>query len=79
MTPWSAVFAPENLPAPLVAKINADVKTALEKPEVQRRLTELGFTTMAMSPDELRKWMHKDFDRWAEIGKGANIKLDPVK
>jgi tripartite-type tricarboxylate transporter receptor subunit TctC len=79
VTPWSAVFAPENLPAPLIARISADVKTALEKPEVQRRLTELGFNTMAMSPDELRKWMHKDFDRWAEIGKGANIKLDPVK
>jgi tripartite-type tricarboxylate transporter receptor subunit TctC len=79
VTPWAAVFAPENLPAALVAKINADVKTALEKPEVQRRLTELGFNTQAMSPDELRKWMHQDFDRWAEIGKRANIKLDPVK
>jgi tripartite-type tricarboxylate transporter receptor subunit TctC len=79
VTPWSAVFAPENLPASLVAKINADVKNALEKPEVQRRLTELGFNTMAMSPDELRKWVHKDFDRWAETGKRANTKLDPVQ
>lgn len=79
VTPWAAVFAPETLPAPLVAKINADVKTALEKPDVQRRLTELNFNTLAMSPDELRKWMHQDFDRWAQIGKSANIKLDPVK
>jgi tripartite-type tricarboxylate transporter receptor subunit TctC len=79
VTPWAAVFAPENLPAPLVAKINADVKTVLEKPDVQRRLTELGFNTQAMSPDELRKWMNQDFDRWAQIGKSANIKLDPVK
>lgn len=79
VTPWAAVFAPEALPAALVAKINADVKTVLEKPDVQRRLTELGFNTQAMSPEELRKWMNQDFDRWAQIGKSANIKLDPVK
>jgi tripartite-type tricarboxylate transporter receptor subunit TctC len=79
VTPWAAVFAPAELPAAIVAKINADVRTAMEKPETQRRLAELSFNTMALSPDELRKWIHQDFDRWAQIGKRADIKLDPVK
>lgn len=79
VTPWAAVFAPADLPAPIVAKINADVKTALEKAETQRRLMELGFNTMAMTPDELRNWMHRDFNRWGEIGKRANITLDPPR
>ena len=79
VTPWGAVFGPSDIPAPIVQRINTDVRTVLERPEGQRRLGELGYRTEAMSPGELAAWIGKDFRRWETIIKRAGLKLEPAK
>ena len=39
---WAAVLAPKGTPAPIVGKINADMRQVLEAPEVVKRLHALG-------------------------------------
>lgn len=77
--PWGAFFAPVDVAAPIVLKINTDVSSVLERPEFQKRVTELSYRTEAMSPDALMKFIAGDFDRWQAIIKRAGITLDQVK
>ena len=77
--PWGALFAPVDVAAPIVLKINTDVSAVLESPEFQKRVTELSYRTEAMSPDALMKFIAGDFDRWQAIIKRAGITLDQVK
>ena len=79
MQPWGALFAPVDVAAPIVLKINTDVSAVLERPEFQKRVTELSYRTEAMSPDALMKFIAGDFDRWQAIIKRAGITLDQVK
>src|SRR5258706_5705788 len=47
---WFGVWGPAGLPADLVARINADVRKALQDPQVKERLGNGGHTAMDMSP-----------------------------
>lgn len=79
VTPWGAIFAPADLPAPIVQKVNSDVAAVLERPEFQKRVDDLGYRTEAMSPDALMKFIAGDYDRWAAIIKRAGITLEQAK
>lgn len=77
--PWGAFFAPSDVPASIVQKINTDVAAVLERPDFQRRVTELSYRTEAMSPEALMKFISEDFDRWQAIIKRAGITLEQAK
>src|ERR1700730_14845818 len=53
MSSWVAFFAPAATPAPLVARLNADIAKALTAPDVKEKLAVLGVAVSASAPDEL--------------------------
>ena len=48
---WNALFAPKGTPAPILAKLNGALRTALANETLRKRLTELGATVP--SADEI--------------------------
>lgn len=49
---WLGILAPAGLPGPIAAKLNADVRAAVNAPEVKSRLESLGFeVTTKHSPE----------------------------
>ena len=72
---WVGLFAPANTPPALINRINAEVKKALESPEVKERLQALGTDPAPTTPQELDKMVAQEVKENIDIAKKANIKL----
>jgi tripartite-type tricarboxylate transporter receptor subunit TctC len=72
---WYALVAPPNTPKNITAKINADVNEALRQPEVQERLKKLSAETFGGSTEKAAKYMQQEVERWGNVIKAADIKL----
>lgn len=59
---WYAVYAPGKTPANIIARINTDLKWALEQPDVKDRIEKLGIEVRTSTPDELRAVMQRDIE-----------------
>ena len=71
------VVAPAGTPAPAVNKLNEAVRASLAKPETKEKLKGLGAITEGGStPEEFRKWLQGDAERWARVIKAAGVKAE---
>ncbi len=70
---WGMVIAPANLPAPLLAKLNADCVAALRRPEVVERHRTLGAEVATGTPDEARRFCEAEMKKWGDAARSAGI------
>lgn len=73
-TTWFAMFAPANVPRPIIDKLNAEVVRVFKLPEVQARLQTLGLNPVLSSPDELASYQAKEITKWAKAVKDSGAK-----
>jgi len=71
---WFGVWGPAGLPNDVVNKINADVRKALNDPQVKERLANGGNETMDMSPQEFARFVRSEIDVYQKVIKDAGIK-----
>lgn len=76
LTTWTGFYAPRGTPAEIVDRINADLYTVSEMPEVIERLAALGGTPKLMRPAEFAAFAGAEKDRWGQIIRRANIKVE---
>lgn len=67
MLGWYAMQAPLNTPAPLIARINADVVKVLRTPELQEQLTKVTAEAVGSSPAELGAFLKSQTQRWEKL------------
>jgi len=72
---WYAVVAPPKTPMAIIQKLNVDINEALLDPEVQDRLKKLSADIVGGSVEATAKFMHKEVDRWNDVIKAANVKM----
>jgi tripartite-type tricarboxylate transporter receptor subunit TctC len=69
---WLALMAPPKTPGAIAQKVSADLRTVLARPEVQKRMQDLGTYPLAMSPEELARFIADQQRSWqpviAEVG-----------
>ena len=68
------VLAPAKTPKEIVTLINKEIAAVVAAPDVQERLTTLGFETETMTPDELAAFFKSDLPKWAKVIKDAGVK-----
>jgi tripartite-type tricarboxylate transporter receptor subunit TctC len=73
-TTWFAMFAPANVPRPIIDKLNAEVVRVFKLPEVQERLKTLGLDPVLSSPDELARYQATEIAKWAKVVKESGAK-----
>jgi tripartite-type tricarboxylate transporter receptor subunit TctC len=74
---WYALFAPVRTPAPVTAKINAEVSRMIESPEIRERLGSLGLAPAArMSPAEFSTFFHSELVKWGLAVKASGTRPD---
>ena len=73
---WYGLLGPKGLPQPIVARIQAEVKKALEVPEFRNRFVEQGGVPMAGDAEALAKVMRTDFTVWGGMIRERNIRPD---
>jgi tripartite-type tricarboxylate transporter receptor subunit TctC len=76
VTAWFGFIAPAGVPREVLARLNADLATALQAPEVREKLSSLGADLGAGTPEAFSALIRDDIDRWARVVRTANIKLE---
>jgi tripartite-type tricarboxylate transporter receptor subunit TctC len=70
---WSILVAPHGTPSAIVRKINDDLRMALARPELIRKLEELGNYTRPMTPQDLADFVRSERKLWGPIVKQIGI------
>jgi tripartite-type tricarboxylate transporter receptor subunit TctC len=73
---WYGIFAPAGTSPEFVARINRELKDILANPEVRTAFQTQGMDPAASSPEEFRKLVAQDADRWAALVRQQNIKAE---
>jgi tripartite-type tricarboxylate transporter receptor subunit TctC len=73
---WYAMLAPANTPAPIVAKLNAEMVKMIADAAFAQRLIDLGSEPQSSTPAELRAYMRKESERWDRVIKAAGLKIE---
>jgi tripartite-type tricarboxylate transporter receptor subunit TctC len=75
-TTWWGVLAPTGTPAPIIARLNADLNAALATPEVREKIALEGGGAMGGSAATFAATLKSDLDRWSVIVKASGAKVD---
>jgi tripartite-type tricarboxylate transporter receptor subunit TctC len=71
---WLGVFAPSGLPAPVLARLNADLKKALEAADLKAALAKVGVEPRGTSPEQGAAFLRAEFDKWKQVITDGKIK-----
>ncbi len=72
---WCGLGAPKATPPEIIDKLNKDVDLVLAEPGIKARFAELFVEPLPGSPDDLRKHIAADTEKWAQVIRTANIKI----
>src|SRR6202011_5333755 len=73
---WFAIFGPKGLYPVIAQKFNAAIKLALDDPETQKKLAELGNTPRYETIEQFKATVKRDRAKWAEVVKAVGAKID---
>ena len=69
------MLVPAATPAPVIARLNADINKVLHTPEVKNRLAAEGSEVVGGTSDQANTVVLKQIDQWVELVKRTGIKL----
>ena len=76
---WHGMYAPKGTPAPVIEKLNAALRAAMQDPVIKQRLAELSSDIPPMdkiSPAGLKTHLEAEINKWAPVIKKAGIYAD---
>ncbi len=74
--PWFGIMAPAATPAPIVAKLNAEIAKVMRQPEVIKQLADRGAEAVTSTPAEFGSFIASEITRWATVVKESGAKAD---
>jgi tripartite-type tricarboxylate transporter receptor subunit TctC len=75
-TIWLGVMAPKGTPAPIVARLNAEIAKITSQADVRRAWAAQGAAALTMGVDEFTRYLNDDIAKWAQIVKISGAKPD---
>jgi tripartite-type tricarboxylate transporter receptor subunit TctC len=73
---WLGLAAPAGLPASIAQRLNAEVKTLLQRPDVIRTLTLAGSAASYSTPQSMQDMVQNDIARWRSVIARRSIQLE---
>ena len=70
---WNGLAAPARTPRPVIERLNREVVTAINHPDVRRRLAELNVDAQASSPEQASALLASEVKRWGDVIVRARI------
>jgi tripartite-type tricarboxylate transporter receptor subunit TctC len=73
---WVALVAPVKTPAPVLAKLRAEVGKVIASPDIVKRLGELGSEPGTANETEVRAFLAAETKKWAEVIRQSGATAD---
>jgi tripartite-type tricarboxylate transporter receptor subunit TctC len=73
---WWGLAGPAQLPAPVVKRLNEELKAVLALPEVRELLAREAATPKPGTPEQFGQLIRDDFTRWSKLIKDAHIQAE---
>ncbi|KLR57022.1 tripartite tricarboxylate transporter substrate binding protein [Diaphorobacter sp. J5-51] len=73
---WNGVLAPAGTPKEVVDRLNAELKKALDNPEVKQRFEAQGFAAAWNTPAAYAGFLQAEVDKWGKVVKASGAKID---
>ncbi len=75
-TSWYAIYAPAGTPGAVIAKINADVRSALQAGDLRERMGGLGIEPTPSTPEFLASYQNEEIERIRMLVKSGAVKIN---
>jgi tripartite-type tricarboxylate transporter receptor subunit TctC len=73
---WTGIGVPSNTPGWIIDKLNREVNAMLADRAIVARFADLGLSPLPGSPEDFRKRISNDVEKWTRLIETANIKLN---
>jgi tripartite-type tricarboxylate transporter receptor subunit TctC len=73
---WQGFSAPAGTPRPIVDRLNAAVRQALQAPEVMARFKELGAEPVGSTAEEFDALIRRELEVWADVVRRSGVKAN---
>ena len=73
---WFAIHGPAGIPTDIVNKLSAEIRNAVNDPEIRAKLEAAGTEPDGSTPKVLLDTQTADSAKWGDVIRKANIKLD---
>jgi tripartite-type tricarboxylate transporter receptor subunit TctC len=73
---WYAYFGPARLPKDIAERLNQALVKALQSPEAVALLDRQGVEPQPGTPEELARYVAREYDTWGKVVKEAGIKAE---
>ena len=71
---WYGFSAPKGTPKPIIDKINKDLQTVIDMPDMRARELQLGYRYIGGSPEQLAAYLKADIAKWEALDKMGAFK-----
>ncbi len=73
---WWALFGRTGTPQPILDRMHAAITQVLREPEVKTRIEEQGCDIIASTPEEARRFVANEIERWGIVIRQNDIRTD---
>jgi tripartite-type tricarboxylate transporter receptor subunit TctC len=71
---WLGIFAPAGLPAPVLARLNDELKKALASADLKASFAKVGVEPRGTKPEEGAQFLRAEYDKWKQVITDGKIK-----
>ena len=73
---WWGILAPAKTPKDIVTKLNAEIGTIMQMPDVRASLVKLGVEPMGGSSEQYAALLKSEIAKWANVIKESGARVE---
>jgi len=73
---WSGMLVRSGTPAPIVERLNKEMRDILKEPAFRKSMEDQGFDVLASTPQEFEARMKADYVTMGDVIKAGNVQID---
>jgi tripartite-type tricarboxylate transporter receptor subunit TctC len=73
---WHCLLAPAHTPREIIDTLNAEIRRAVAKEDISKRIRELGGDPIASLPAELDEHIRRETEKYGKLIRDANVRME---
>ncbi len=73
---WVGLVVPTGTPAPIIARLNAEILKAIRDPALVARLAEQSIEVAGSTPEQFGRFIRTEHDKWGKLIKDAKLSIE---